>query len=25
LTQNFADLAYTEPVYLKEFYTYIKK
>ncbi|MBO9200062.1 MULTISPECIES: tRNA (adenosine(37)-N6)-threonylcarbamoyltransferase complex dimerization subunit type 1 TsaB [Niastella] len=24
-TQNFANLAYTEPVYLKEFYTYIKK
>jgi tRNA threonylcarbamoyladenosine biosynthesis protein TsaB len=25
LKQNFANLAYTEPVYLKEFYTYIKK
>jgi tRNA threonylcarbamoyladenosine biosynthesis protein TsaB len=25
LEQNFANLAYTEPVYLKEFYTYIKK
>ncbi|OQP50750.1 tRNA (adenosine(37)-N6)-threonylcarbamoyltransferase complex dimerization subunit type 1 TsaB [Niastella yeongjuensis] len=25
LMQNFANLAYTEPVYLKEFYTYIKK
>jgi tRNA threonylcarbamoyladenosine biosynthesis protein TsaB len=25
LQQNFANLAYTEPVYLKEFYTYIKK
>ena len=25
LTQDFANLAYTEPVYLKEFYTYIKK
>jgi tRNA threonylcarbamoyladenosine biosynthesis protein TsaB len=24
-TQNFANLAYTEPVYLKEFYSYIKK
>jgi tRNA threonylcarbamoyladenosine biosynthesis protein TsaB len=25
LSQNFANLAYAEPVYLKEFYTYIKK
>lgn len=25
LSQNFANLAYTEPVYLKEFYSYIKK
>jgi tRNA threonylcarbamoyladenosine biosynthesis protein TsaB len=25
LRQNFANLAYAEPVYLKEFYTYIKK
>jgi tRNA threonylcarbamoyladenosine biosynthesis protein TsaB len=25
LKQNFANLAYAEPVYLKEFYTYIKK
>ncbi|OQP66969.1 hypothetical protein A3860_01010 [Niastella vici] len=25
LTQNFANLAYAEPVYLKEFYSYIKK
>lgn len=25
LQQNFANLAYAEPVYLKEFYTYIKK
>jgi len=25
LKQNFANLAYTEPVYLKEFYSYIKK
>ena len=24
-SQNFANLAYAEPVYLKEFYTYIKK
>jgi tRNA threonylcarbamoyladenosine biosynthesis protein TsaB len=25
LAKNFANLAYAEPVYLKEFYTYIKK
>jgi tRNA threonylcarbamoyladenosine biosynthesis protein TsaB len=25
LTQNFANMAYAEPVYLKEFYSYIKK
>jgi tRNA threonylcarbamoyladenosine biosynthesis protein TsaB len=25
LEKNFANLAYAEPVYLKEFYTYIKK
>jgi len=25
LSSNFADLAYTEPAYLKEFYSYIKK
>jgi tRNA threonylcarbamoyladenosine biosynthesis protein TsaB len=25
LSQNFANLAYAEPVYLKEFYSYIKK
>jgi tRNA threonylcarbamoyladenosine biosynthesis protein TsaB len=25
LSQNFANMAYAEPVYLKEFYSYIKK